>query len=1274
MSSNPNSDSKTTNEPHDLVVIGSSAGGIEALSMLVSTLTEDFPAPVVVAQHLDPTHPSNLSAILQRHTPLQVQLIEARTELQVGTIYVVPSNRHVIIKESEVVLQEDNASRPRPSVDLLLSTAARAYGDHLIAVILTGFGTDGSSGAVDVKNSGGTVIVQSRQTARFPSMPSALPRAIVDFEVELEKIGPLLSDLLAGVITPPTTERSEDVLRNILGQVNRQVNIDFRPYKTKTIMRRISRRMIVTHCQTMSDYALYLETHPEEIGELVNALLINVTQFFRDGETFNYLRTEILPTIIEKARKRDRVLRFWSAGCATGEEPYSLAMILADMLEGEIGEWSIKIFATDLDEASINFARRGVYSEALLKDVPESYRSRFFETSERGFVISKTLRQMVIFGLQDLSRSSPFPRIDLLLCRNVLIYFTPELQDFVLSQFSFSLFANNGYLLLGKAETVRASQSNYEQINKQWKIYRCINDIIPTLRRNNFSEYRNNFITDTRTIIRVPGSVLKIASAIEDKQPPTGEMSQLRRFNEVLMRFLPVGLAVIDRSYRLLTVNTTGRRLLGLRDIAGEQDFLHAVRGIPYSMVRNTIDTVFRERTTVTLSEIELDSSLGGNGRCLSFSVALMQTDGGLPDLAIISINDVTEQIQTRRELEASQIEQAKLLSELSLANQRLNEMNKELTDANEELQVANEELVLTHEELQATIEEYETTNEELQATNEEMETNNEELQATNEELQTTNEEMRARTSELQEVAIMLESERLRLSEMVELAPFYVMVLRGPNLVVEPFNPRYAELLGSPLLRGRPIEQILNWSGRAEIVELAHRAFEQDKVFSSPAVFTQKPDTSESFLVHTVVPSHDINGRVSGVIVYTLDVTEQRAYDASQERERLRLIFNQADQIALALYDATTMELLIGNHLYLQNISDANQQLDAQKLLGRTWKELNFASLGDEAEHIWMQVLEKKQPYHTEVRRKLADGNEKIWNWTLTPVSTNEQNQTNKVRYMLISAIDITEQVQAREVIEETGKQQNQFLSLVTHELRSPMTSISGYAQLLRNNVRKWQNQLEANPDQTIENFLKEQKGRTERQLTILDTITNQVQRSNALLGELSDISKMRTGRFELQNLAPTNVVELVNRIVEQKKAIDQSHPITVKVDQQEIMAVLDEKRVSQVLENLLNNAIKYSLADKPITISVKLQNEAQLMQIAVQDEGDGIALEAQPHVFEQFYRANTGNEAKVDGLGLGLFISRGIVQKHGGRIWFDSTPGAGTTFFVELPLEQANS
>ncbi len=371
-------------EIEHLVVVGSSAGGIEALGVLVSSLPEKFPAAVVLAQHLDPTRPSQLHGILERRSTLPVVTVTEDTRLHPGRIYVVPANRHVVIHDGSVGLSEDDASRPRPSVDLLLSSAARSYGDRLVAVILTGTGSDGAAGAVEVKEHGGTVVIQNPSTAAYPSMPSALPPSVVDHVCDLERIGPMLNDIVHGATLHTRIESgNRGALDEVLGLVTSHGNIDFRQYKSATLLRRISRRMMLNHCHTIEEYRDFLTGHPDEIEELVKTLLIKVTEFFRDPEAFEVLQRDVIPHVIDRGRERGRILRMWSAGCATGEESYSLALLVAQALGRELPDWKVKIFATDADEDAVAFARRGYYPSNVLKNLPGEFLSRYFEASEQ---------------------------------------------------------------------------------------------------------------------------------------------------------------------------------------------------------------------------------------------------------------------------------------------------------------------------------------------------------------------------------------------------------------------------------------------------------------------------------------------------------------------------------------------------------------------------------------------------------------------------------------------------------------------------------------------------------------------------------------------------------------------------------------------------------------------------------------------------------------------------------------------------------------------------
>ncbi len=853
----------------DLVVVGSSAGGIGALSTLVSTLHKSFPAPIVLAQHLDPQRPSQLGSILERRSTLPIVIVgeQAPTKLERGKIYVVPSNRHVKITAGHVYLEGDHGDRPRPSVDMLLSSAAQSYGERLIAVILTGSGSDGAVGAVDVKNAGGVVIIQNPQTAAYPSMPLSLPPTAVDHIVEIEQLAPLLYDMLKGTLLP-VTEKANDPFRDLLTQVSDQTNIDFRNYKSSTILRRIGRRMALTHNATIRDYADHLRTHPDEVNELVKAFLIKVTGFFRNPEAFDFIRTSIIPELIQRGRENGHTLRLWSAGCATGEEAYSLALLIADHLGSEFPEWNVKIFATDLAAEAIAFGRRGLYPENVLNDMPTDYRVRFFERIDHGYRVSKTLRQVVIFGQQDISRGMPFPRLDLVACRNLLIYLKLDLQQLVLDLFAYSLHQSRGYLFLGKAEAARPTKASYELVNKKWKIYRCLGgplnfpvheSVQPGTTDNLWREARRR--PQGTALFQKPHDLAEI------------EITQLRRLNETMLRYTNVAVVTIDRHYRILTINAAARRLLGVHDSGYDQDFLHTVRGVPYQEVRRAIDTCFREHTTMTLQELELDQASDGSAKYVSFTIMAAQIEHGAPEVAVITVLDATEHVQIRKKLDAIQREHADLVGELSAANKRLGTMNKEFQDANEELQAANEELMMTQEELQATNEEFEATNEELQATNEELETNNEELQATNEELQTTNDELTARTIELQELTRQHQVEQLQLAALLERFPHYVMVLNAEDLTIHDINPGYKQLFGNRNVLGLPITEVFNGTDIDDLIKVLKETIREGQSINTAPIHASVNGAQGEATVrftHTLVPITDARGAtVSRVFLYS---------------------------------------------------------------------------------------------------------------------------------------------------------------------------------------------------------------------------------------------------------------------------------------------------------------------------------------------------------------------------------------------------------------------
>ena len=842
--------------PAHLVVVGSSAGGIEALSTLLGGLPATFPAPLILAQHLDPTHESHLHTILQRKTQMPVVLVTTKEKLQSGSAYVVPANRHVVVTDGHVRVEKDHTDRPRPSIDLLLSSAAKSYAERLVAVILTGAGSDGAAGAIDVKQAGGTIVIQDPRTALYPSMPAALPPTIVDHVTDVERIPSLLQELLARPTAPPARDSVDSALKKVIALVTKQSDIDFHSYKPKSILRRIGRRMTAIGSMTLEDYAQVLEEQPEEVGRLASDLLINVTQFFRDPEAFDFLRQNVLPEIIERARSRGRQLRLWSAGCSTGEEAYSLVMLVSDFLGPEFSQWKLKVFATDVDEDAVNFARKGLYPANLLGSVSSDQLGKFFEKSGEAYRVHKPLRQMVIFGNQDIGHGIPFPRIDLILCRNLLIYFKPERQNQVLEVFAYSLAPTQGYLFLGKAESVRPSQDAFAEVSKRYKVYRCLGaptDALAAARAR-------------RVPARTTVPIGEAHTAPEERLEP----ADLRRLGDFVLRSMPAGVVVIDRTYHMVTSNPMARRLLQMREPSGE-DFLHAARGLPYNEVRAAIDAAFRERTPVTLPDIALT---GGDNRYIHLTVGRVHPEDSGGDYAVVSLIDVTETVAAARRLKAAQEEQKLLMDELGLTNKRLGDLNKDLQDSNEELQAANEELLLAHEELQATNEEFEATNEELQATNEELETHNEEMQATNEELETTNEELAARSTELHELTAALGSERGRLAETMELAPFCMMIIRGPGLIIDVFNLAAARVLPTDKARDRPFEEV--FASDTVLIDGVRGAYRSGQPWTSPRRTLKLSDGpskgEERSMRFVAVPTHT-DGATDGIVLYGEDVT-----------------------------------------------------------------------------------------------------------------------------------------------------------------------------------------------------------------------------------------------------------------------------------------------------------------------------------------------------------------------------------------------------------------
>ena len=726
-----------------LVVTGSSAGGIDALMAFLGGLPSNFGAPVIVAQHQSPTHISRLAEILQAKSPLPVRALENRAEMDRGTVYVVGSDRDVEVLDGAVTVVARARKGPKPSIDRLFSTAAESYGDRLIAIIFSGMGSDGLAGARVVKEHGGTVIVQEFESATFPHMPMAIPPNLVDISARPEVIGQVLTELVR-VPATPWVPAEQNVLRTLLMQLRERSGIDFTQYKMPTIVRRLSRLMVAAGVNDVGEYMRYLQARPEAYRRTINAFLIKVTEFFRDSELFEELRRTILPKLIEEARERGSELRIWSAGTSTGEEAYSIAILCAELLRETGDDVAVRIFATDLDEQAIAFARRGLYSADALRQIPAAFLDRYFVRAGEAFEVNKRIRNMTVFGQHDLGQRAPFPRIDLCLCRNVLIYFTKDLQNRALQLFAFSL-RDGGYLIVGKAESTGSFSQYFRAVDSALKIYQRTGErnLIPPAPLKD--SHAPAAAAGDRPVRAAP-----VTLAPEGRPP------------DLLGAFAAsasVGAIVVDRRYDIVALNSAARSILELHGVGVGEDLLHMVRNVDAGVLRTAIDAAFAGDTQPPL-ELALADPADGNERWILVSSALERADGRSADHVALFVVDITSSAGRRRELERALTEDSSRSTELS---ERLEELgrrqrallqaNEQLADANAELRNTNEQLLISAEEAASANEEIETLNEEMQATNEELETLNEELQATVEELNTSNDELEARGGDLEQLA-----------------------------------------------------------------------------------------------------------------------------------------------------------------------------------------------------------------------------------------------------------------------------------------------------------------------------------------------------------------------------------------------------------------------------------------------------------------------------------------------------------------------------------------
>lgn len=712
-----------------IVGIGASAGGLETLEAFFRNMPPEPGIAFVIIQHLSPTHKSIMAELLARHTTMTVRQIEDATPLEPNCVYLNPPDKNVAVFNRVLHLMEPvKTGAINMPVDYFFRSLSEDRKDQAIAIILSGTASDGTLGIKSIKEEGGMVMVQDPDTARYGGMPkSAIETGLADFILPVEKMPEYLVRYVKHPVIKKTGRTGRDLsgsepqFQKIFALIRSTTGHDFSHYKRSTIERRIERRLAVHQIDSLADYILFLQKYPAEIETLFKNLVIGVTSFFRDPDAFNVIEKTVLAKLIE-ARRLEDALRCWVVGCSTGEEAYSLAILISEAMTKLDKNINVQIFATDIDTTAIEVARKGVYPAGIAENVSKERLGRFFIREEGFFKIKKQIRDMVVFSVQNVIKDPPFSRLDMVTCRNLMIYLDAALQKKIIPIFHYTL-NPGGILMLGTSETIGEFTDLFGPVDSKWKVYKRKEGISSDIFNN------SKGITYERSGGTGPGA---------DQPIPVTTNIQAMAEKAIMDGFAPSGVLVNDK-YEIQ--HFVGRTEKYLVPPTGKPSFniLNMVRqDLKYKLI-TALNKAFRDKKHTLYKGVRI--KLNGSVSVVDISVSPLSENDNPTGLMLVVFEDKTPS-PVPDVTPDQKPEEKKQTSEIKQLEHELQSTREYLQSTIEELETSNEELKSSNEELQSV-------NEEMQSTNEELETSKEELQSTNEELSTVNAELQNKVDEL---------------------------------------------------------------------------------------------------------------------------------------------------------------------------------------------------------------------------------------------------------------------------------------------------------------------------------------------------------------------------------------------------------------------------------------------------------------------------------------------------------------------------------------------
>jgi two-component system CheB/CheR fusion protein len=1234
------------NKPVPIVAIGASAGGLEAVSELFRHLSPTTGMAFVYIQHLDPTHESLLSSLLGKITLMPVHEAEHEMPLQPNEVYIIPPNKDMEVVNGVLVLQPRRAHPYlHMPIDRFFVSLGERQKEGSIGIVLSGMGTDGTLGLKAIKMAGGITFAQN-ETARFQSMTkSAIGEGVVDMVMspseiakEIERLSKQAVIFLQVNEDSSNEENEPDLntdLRIILQLLLKSTGVDFSHYKMNTIQRRINRRIILYRLESLRDYAKYLREHPLEIGILYNDLLINVTQFFRDPETVSYLQAVTLPQLIA-TKPPSHPIRIWVPACSTGEEAYSLAMILMEVFD-ELGVIRpIQIFATDLSETAIAAARTGTYKQSDLLGVSPKRLDRFFTKEDDQYRIIKLIRDVCVFAPHNLFKDPPFSRLDLVSCCNLLIYLDNSLQKQAISIFHYAL-NQNGFLQLGKSETIGTAGALFSQVEKSIKIYLRKNDtaILPSLQIHPRSSD-----PDSIEGIRRRGFTLK---------ETTLNSTELERTIDSLLltQYVPPSVVVnqdldilqFRGSTGLFLEPAPGKASLNLLKMA-RPDLVFELRSLVHKA----------KKTGKPIQKAGLELNVKNQTHQIEIEAVPLRSETD-ERLYLIIFKELSPTTSTLSPTVARNRRIKQLEEELALAREDMRSIIEDQEANNEELQSANEEIVSSNEELQSINEELETSKEEIESTNEELTTINQELQVRNDQLSEAHEYAKVIFGAIREATLMLDN----------------------NLRVRSANPAFYRTFNTREedTEGQLIYELgdRQWNIPA-LRHLLETIIPKKNTFQNFEVKHTFPGIGEKVMLLNAQMVMQQPHRQEMILLVIEDITEHRQIQRLLE-EREAWFHGMADNAPVLIRVAG----LDGNYNFLN----------------KTWLEFTGHELKEEVEHSWLAQIhpddvknykqlyeshfEKRLPYRTEYRLLRHDGE---YRWMLEDgkplfsiegVFTGYMGTCAEVHHQKMENEELEARVAQRTLdlheananLKRSNEELRQYAYVASHDLQEPLRKIVTFSGRIQ---KKFTDNL---PEQGHEYLTK---------------IVNSAQRMTRLIDDLLTFSRTI---HQNKNLVPTDLNHVLQEVLldfdltisEKQATLQTGHLPTIEAI---------PLQMAQLFYNLVGNALKFTIPNNPPVISIEATpadkeeiskkipeaDSEMYWKIVIRDNGIGFDPHFSDQIFFIFQRLHE-REAYI-GTGIGLALCQRIVNNHNGHIYAEGKEGEGATFCLLLPEKQGSN